>query len=107
MDILLIEGNMAPDWHQIGLDWIGLELDQIGKLENYCRNKKLAPDWHRSGSGLAVDCLRISIGLAWIGTGWLRIGSGLAFDWLRIGIRLAWIGMDWLGLAEDWLRIGT
>ena len=98
MDILLIEGNMAPDWHQIGLDWIGW--DRIGsdwQIEKILSEQKvglrLAPEWFRIGLRLPQDQHRIS--MDW---------HGLAEDWLRIGLRLAqdWhqIGMDWHGLAR-------
>ena len=92
-------GGLAPDWPiGTGLDWI----DQIGKLENFCPNEKLAPDWHRIGMdwhGLA----RIDMdwhGLARIGTDWHGL-TWIGTDWHG----LTWIGTDWHGLArigQDW-----
>ena len=79
------------------MNWIGFAW--IGKLENLCRNEKLAPDWHRIGADWH--------GLSRIGQDWQideyvserKIGPQLAPDWHG----LAWIDMDWHRLA----RIGT
>ena len=86
------------DWDRIGTDWIGLAM--IGKLENIGETENLPPigtglaqDWRR----LALNWLRIGIGLAWIGLGLAPDWHGLAHDWLRIGT----------GLAQDWCWIGT
>ena len=93
---------MAPDWHRIGTDWLGLlqigQDWQIGEFESERKiDPRLAQDWHWIGR------------LAWIGTdghglvNW-RICVGKK-NWPPIGTGLAWIDMDWHGLARigmDW-----